>query len=145
MSTFPIPTDAMGITFLKGIRDCIAVMGEALLYQAGGATGAPIALNGVWTEDTGVQASRPGAQASVYLCLPDMPADPAKGDVVVHNETGILVKHPSVENLLIAIDRLVADRAEREALGQAGRKRVLNRFTLLHQADAWVDCLKGIC
>ena len=62
-----------------------ATMGEALLYQAGGAVGTPSALTGVWTEDTGVQASRPGAQASVYLCLPDMPADPAKGDVVVHN------------------------------------------------------------
>ena len=85
MSTFPIPTDAMGITFLKGIRDCIAVMGEALVYQAGGAMGTPVALTGVWTEDTGVQVSRPGAQASVYLCLPEMPADPAKGDAVVHN------------------------------------------------------------
>jgi len=58
-------------------------------------------------------------------------------DVVVHNETGILVREPSVENLLKAIDRLVADPVEREALGRAGRERVINNFTLTHQADAW--------
>jgi glycosyltransferase involved in cell wall biosynthesis len=66
-------------------------------------------------------------------------------DVVVHNETGVLVEDLSVENLLKAIDRLVANQAERETLGRAGRMRVLNHFTLFHQADAWVDCLKGIC
>jgi glycosyltransferase involved in cell wall biosynthesis len=67
------------------------------------------------------------------------------GDVVVDNETGILVREPSVEDLLQAIDRLVADRVGREKLGRAGRVRVTNNFTLKHQADAWVDCLKRIC
>ena len=67
------------------------------------------------------------------------------GDVVVHNETGILVQEPSVENLLKAIDRLIANPSEREALGRAGRARVMNKFTLSHQADAWVDGLKRIC
>jgi glycosyltransferase involved in cell wall biosynthesis len=66
-------------------------------------------------------------------------------DVVVHNQTGILVQDPSVENVLKAIDRLVANQAEREVMGHAGRMRVVNNFTLMHQADAWVDCLKGIC
>jgi glycosyltransferase involved in cell wall biosynthesis len=67
------------------------------------------------------------------------------GDVVVHNETGVLVQEASVENLLRAIDRLVANPSEREALGRAGRARVMSKFTLIHQADAWVDCLKRIC
>jgi glycosyltransferase involved in cell wall biosynthesis len=67
------------------------------------------------------------------------------GDVVVHNETGVLVQEQSVDNLLKAIDRLIANSSEREALGHAGRTRVLNNFTLIHQADAWVDCLKRIC
>ena len=66
-------------------------------------------------------------------------------DVVIHNETGILVEELRVEGLLSAIDRLVANQAEREALGHAGRVRVLDKFTLIHQADAWVDCLKRIC
>jgi glycosyltransferase involved in cell wall biosynthesis len=67
------------------------------------------------------------------------------GDVVIHGETGILVQEQSVDNLLKAIDRLIANPSEREALGRAGRTRVLNGFTLIHQADAWVDCLKRIC
>jgi glycosyltransferase involved in cell wall biosynthesis len=66
-------------------------------------------------------------------------------EVVVHNQTGFLVQVPTVENLLKAIDRLVADQAERETLGRAGRERVVKNFTLTHQADAWVDCLKRIC
>ena len=85
MSTFPLPTDPRGLICLKAIRDCIAVAGTALQYQAGGISAAPVALSGVWREDTSVQASKPGAQASVYLCLPAMLADPAKGDLVVHN------------------------------------------------------------
>lgn len=66
-------------------------------------------------------------------------------DVVVDNETGILVREQGVEGLLKAIDRLVASPVEREAFGRAGRERVINNFTLTHQADAWVDCLKRIC
>jgi hypothetical protein len=85
MSTFPIPTDPTGLTLLKAIRDCIAVMGETLQYQSGGAAADAVTLRGVWREDSGVQASTRGAQASVYLCLSDMPADPAKGDFVAHN------------------------------------------------------------
>lgn len=66
-------------------------------------------------------------------------------DVVVDGETGILVQEPSVAGLLEAIDRLIANPSEREALGRAGRTRVTDKFTLIHQADAWVDCLKRIC
>jgi glycosyltransferase involved in cell wall biosynthesis len=69
----------------------------------------------------------------------------AVSEVVVHDETGILVREQKVEGLLDAIDRLVADPDERERLGRAGRARVENGFTLKHQADAWVDCLNRIC
>jgi hypothetical protein len=85
MSTFPLPTNPTGIICLNAIRACIAMRGEALQYQAGGRDAAPVVLSGVWREDTAVQAARPGAQASVYLCLPDMPADPAKGDLILKN------------------------------------------------------------
>jgi hypothetical protein len=85
MSTFSLPTDPVGIVCLKAIRDCIAIRGEALQYQAGGIPAAPVELWGVWREDSALQAARPGAQACVYLCLPDMPADPAKGDLILKN------------------------------------------------------------
>jgi glycosyltransferase involved in cell wall biosynthesis len=69
----------------------------------------------------------------------------AVGEVVLDNETGILVKELKVEGLLNAIDRLVADPAMRERFGRAGRAHVENGFTLIHQADAWIDCLKRMC
>lgn len=66
-------------------------------------------------------------------------------DVVVHNETGVLVQTHSVKDLLEAIDGLIAKPAERERMGGNARKRVLENFTLFHQANGWVDCLKRIC
>lgn len=69
----------------------------------------------------------------------------AVSEVVIHNQTGILIKELKVELMLNAIDRLVNDPGERERFGRAGRAHVENGFTLLHQADAWIDCLKKIC
>ena len=66
-------------------------------------------------------------------------------DVVVHEETGLLVDPPSTKNLLAAIDKLVSDRELRESLGRNGRNRVEQNFTLERQANAWVDCLKKLC
>ena len=66
-------------------------------------------------------------------------------DVVVDNETGVLVDHQTVPDLLIAIDRLLKNATEREEMGRKGRLRVENNFTLTHQANAWVECLNRIC
>jgi glycosyltransferase involved in cell wall biosynthesis len=62
-------------------------------------------------------------------------------DIVVHEETGLLVDRVSASGLLDAIDRLVGDAALREKLGRNGRARVESRFTLAHQARAWENCL----
>jgi glycosyltransferase involved in cell wall biosynthesis len=67
------------------------------------------------------------------------------GEVVINNETGILVKELKVEALLSAIDRLLADPVLRERLGRAARMRVEQGFTLTHQANAWTDFLKKVC
>jgi glycosyltransferase involved in cell wall biosynthesis len=69
----------------------------------------------------------------------------AVGEVVINNETGILVKEMKAEALLSAIDRLLADPALRERLGRAARMRVEQNFTLTHQANAWIDFLKKVC
>jgi glycosyltransferase involved in cell wall biosynthesis len=67
------------------------------------------------------------------------------GDIIVNNETGILVDRQTLPDLIEAIDRLVENPVERDRMGRNGRRRVEERFTLLKQADAWVDCLKRIC
>jgi glycosyltransferase involved in cell wall biosynthesis len=66
-------------------------------------------------------------------------------DIIVNNETGILVDRQILPDLLKAIDKLVENPIERGRMGRNGRRRVEERFTLSKQADAWVDCLKQIC
>jgi glycosyltransferase involved in cell wall biosynthesis len=66
-------------------------------------------------------------------------------DVVVHEETGLLVDRVSASDLLAAIERLVGDAALRGKLGRNGRARVESQFTLAHQAAAWDNCLARLC
>lgn len=65
-------------------------------------------------------------------------------DVVVNEETGLLVKNLDVGGLEAAIDRLLDDAPLRELLGNNARKRVEAHFTLSRQADAWADYLKAL-
>jgi glycosyltransferase involved in cell wall biosynthesis len=66
-------------------------------------------------------------------------------DVIVNDKTGVLVHRQTLPDLLIAIERLLAKPGERQAMGWNGRRRVEEGFTLVHQADAWVDYIKRIC
>jgi glycosyltransferase involved in cell wall biosynthesis len=65
-------------------------------------------------------------------------------DIVVHEQTGLLVKNLSVSELYGAVDRLLADPSLRDVLGRNGRKRVESHFTLGNQADAWTDYLETL-
>ena len=63
-------------------------------------------------------------------------------DVIVHNETGILVKKLSVEELNAAVKILIEDPDKRQRMGANGRRRVEERFTLYNQAAEWIEYLK---
>jgi len=65
-------------------------------------------------------------------------------DVVAHWESGILVKQITAEDLLAAVETLLADRSLRESMGREARARVERQFTLTHQADAWIACLQRL-
>ena len=97
MSSFVLPVDAGGKIFLQAIRDCITQLGEPLTYQPNGGVGTALALSGIWGEGTDVTAKVPGALASVYLCLADLPFDPQKMDVVVHDGTSYEVMDAKVD------------------------------------------------
>jgi glycosyltransferase involved in cell wall biosynthesis len=56
---------------------------------------------------------------------------------IVTDETGILVRERSAPALMRALDALLSDNALRQRMGRAARKRVLQHFTLAHQASAW--------
>jgi glycosyltransferase involved in cell wall biosynthesis len=50
-------------------------------------------------------------------------------DLVVHEETGLLVPPGDVSGLRSALERLLADPAVRRRFGEAGRRRIAERFT----------------
>jgi glycosyltransferase involved in cell wall biosynthesis len=57
-------------------------------------------------------------------------------DAVVHGETGLLLDEPSAGALAASLARLLANPAEARAMGEAGRRRALDRFTSeRHAAD----------
>jgi glycosyltransferase involved in cell wall biosynthesis len=56
-------------------------------------------------------------------------------DVVVHEETGVLVEPSSVPELADALDHLLADRCARIAMGAKGRARALHEYSLKHTMD----------
>lgn len=60
-------------------------------------------------------------------------------DTVVHDETGRLVPVGSVEGLTDAIQWMLDHPRQREAMGQRGRERALERFGLDRQAEAYLD------
>jgi glycosyltransferase involved in cell wall biosynthesis len=73
------------------------------------------------------------AMAFAKPCLASL--DDAAAEVVVAEETGLLVRYADREGLLYALCRLLESRALRRRLGQAGRERVLSHFTERHFGD----------
>jgi len=50
-------------------------------------------------------------------------------ETVINNQTGILAKPGNIEELTQALLKLLADKALREKMGQAGRDFVLKNYT----------------
>ncbi|TMB53063.1 MAG: glycosyltransferase family 4 protein [Deltaproteobacteria bacterium] len=64
-------------------------------------------------------------------------------EVVVHEETGLLVPPGDPAALATALARLAGDRALRARLGDAGRARVLARYTSAQMAEGTLACYRG--
>ena len=62
-------------------------------------------------------------------------------DLIVDGQTGLLVGPPMAAGLLTCVQRLQADAELRRTMGEAGRRRVEERFTLRRLAQAWSDAL----
>src|SRR5262249_50432454 len=61
-------------------------------------------------------------------------------EVVVHDETGLLVSPGDVAGLAAALGRLAEDRALRARLGAAGQQRVRARYTTARMAEGTLAC-----
>lgn len=62
-------------------------------------------------------------------------------DIVLHEQSGLLVDPLSIPDLLAAVGRLVENGSLREQMGRNGRARVEDNFTLAHQGQLWNGCL----
>lgn len=65
-------------------------------------------------------------------------------DAIVDGKTGLLVDPGDAHQLADALQRLLADRALSERMGQQGRERVLRDFTWDHVADRIAEALAGL-
>ena len=57
-------------------------------------------------------------------------------DAVVHGETGLLLDEPSPAAVSASLERLLSSPVEARAMGEAGRRRALARFTAERHAEA---------
>ena len=62
---------------------------------------------------------------------------------MIHEETGLLVPPADPAALAMALARLAGDRALRARLGDAGRARVLARYTSAQMAEGTLACYRG--
>jgi glycosyltransferase involved in cell wall biosynthesis len=79
--------------------------------------------------------------AGVPVVVTDVPGH---RDVVVHGETGLLVPAEDSRALAEAVAGLVADPARRRKMGEAGRERVLERFTVRRMVDETIGVYRRV-
>jgi glycosyltransferase involved in cell wall biosynthesis len=78
--------------------------------------------------------------ASVAVVATDVPGH---RDVVVHEQTGLLVPPEDSAALAGAIASLVADPERRRRMGEAGRRRVIDHFSVQSMVDKTADVYRG--
>jgi glycosyltransferase involved in cell wall biosynthesis len=62
-------------------------------------------------------------------------------DIVLHEQTGLLVDELSTTGIMRAIDWFIQNPSACRAFGENGRARIKQYFTLDYQANAWLACL----
>jgi GalNAc-alpha-(1->4)-GalNAc-alpha-(1->3)-diNAcBac-PP-undecaprenol alpha-1,4-N-acetyl-D-galactosaminyltransferase len=81
-------------------------------------------------------------QCGLPVAAFDCPSGP--GEIVRHEQTGLLVPAGDVEALAAAIARLAGDADLRQRLGSAAAADVSSRFSLQHIGSMWEELLVGI-
>jgi glycosyltransferase involved in cell wall biosynthesis len=104
------------------LDDADAVAAPSVLARSGSREGIPVALMEAMASGVPVVASR----------LSGIP------ELVVNDETGLLVEPRDVEGLAVALERLHGDAGLRRRLGKAGREKVEREFDLQRNASMLV-------
>jgi glycosyltransferase involved in cell wall biosynthesis len=93
-----------------------------------------------WEEPFGMVFLEANAMRKPVVCW----ASGGAPEVVVNRETGLLVERGSVPGLAAALMTLLSDRALREHMGDAGRRRVLEVFTPQRMASGVLDVYRAV-
>jgi glycosyltransferase involved in cell wall biosynthesis len=93
-----------------------------------------------WEEPFGMVFLEANAMRKPVVCW----ASGGAPEVVVNGETGLLVERGSVPGLAAALVTLLSDRALRERMGDAGRRRVVEVFTPERMARGVLDVYRDV-
>lgn len=117
-----------------GIEDVVTITGQALQQENIPSymhAGDVFVLACVWAEDGDVdglpQLTMEAMGCGVPAVTTRLVGNP---DLVVHNDTGLLVKPGSASELADALERMMREPATRTRFAQAGRERVLTVFDI---------------
>lgn len=67
------------------------------------------------------------------------------GEVIAHEQTGLLVKPGCAEEMSEALERLIDDAPLRQKLGLAARREAENKHTWVHHTARIIDALRARC
>ncbi len=68
----------------------------------------------------------------------------AASEIIVHNETGFVVPRGDIAALTSAIDRLLSDEPLAQRMGLAGRKRVVERYSVPRMVQGYLDVIDAV-
>ena len=80
--------------------------------------------------------------AGLPLLVTDVGGNP---EAVVNGETGIVVPARDPQALADGIRELAADGAKRQRMGEAGLRRIRERFSLQHTVECYRQLYEGVC
>jgi GalNAc-alpha-(1->4)-GalNAc-alpha-(1->3)-diNAcBac-PP-undecaprenol alpha-1,4-N-acetyl-D-galactosaminyltransferase len=81
-------------------------------------------------------------QCGLPVAAFDCPSGP--GEIIRHEQTGLLIPAGDVEALAAAVNRLAGDAELRQRLGSAAATDVASRFSLQHIGSMWEELLVGV-
>ena len=68
----------------------------------------------------------------------------AASEIIVHNETGFVVPRGDIAALTSAINRLLSDEPLAQRMGLAGRKRVVERYSVPRMVQGYLDVIDAV-
>lgn len=101
------------------LEDCLAYVQHSITAENGDSEGTPVAV-------LEAQAAAIPVISTNHGGIPD---------VVVNNESGILVDELDTDGMSNAMEYLINNMSVAKSMGLAGRKRVVEKFTLLHHLN----------